>query len=340
MTSTVSRTLRWGILGTAKVARNRLIPAFAGAPRCELVAIASRDRGRATKLADLHRVPHAYGSYEALLADASIDAIYLPLPNGLHAAWTNAALRSGKHVLCEKPLACSAEEARLPMELSRQTGCHLQEAFSFFAHPQWQVVRTILDSGRLGELRSVHGHFSFHTVDPSDIRNRADLGGGGLLDLGCYGVAILCWIMGRAPERVMATMQHDARFGVDVAGTAILDFGGVHATFVYATQSAYRQQLDILGTAARLEVPLPFTPPADRECLLRIFDSREFGRGLVEQIRIAPCNQFAATLNSFAAYVLDGTPPPPISLEHTLANLRTMDAIRRSAATGRAEASC
>jgi predicted dehydrogenase len=335
--SVVVKKLRWGVMGTAKVARNRVIPAFAEAPNCELVAIASRDYEKARLLADLYQVPYAYGSYEALLADPTIDTIYLPLPNSLHAHWASAALRAGKNVLCEKPLACNADEARMLMEVAQETGRHLQEALAIFGHPQWQAVRAILDSGKLGDLRAIHSQFSFHNEDPDNIRNAPSLGGGGLLDLGCYSVAIMSWIMRVPPHRVMAELDHDARFGVDRSGAAFLDFDGVRGAFSYSMQSAYRQQLSIFGTTARLELELPFTPPAREECLLKIFGSANLGREQLDLVRIQPCNQFTASLKFFAAQVLHGTPSPLLSLEQSVANLRVLDAIRLSAASGHVE---
>jgi predicted dehydrogenase len=283
-------TLRWGVLSTARVARNRMIPALLQADRCELLALASRDLAKAQDLAAEHGIERIYGSYESLISDPDVDAIYIPLPNSLHYIWAEAAMLAGKHVLCEKPIACNAVEAIKLRDISTATGCRIQEAFMFYSHPQWQMVRSILQEGKLGRLCSIHSQFSFYNVDPANIRNSAALSGGGLLDIGCYLVGLTNWLVGSQPQRVSAVLDDDQQFGIDRSGNVSMDFGDVQASFFYSTQSVYRQHLEIIGTEARLEVELPFTPPPDRSCCLSIFDGSNMGLGLKEVINIPPCN--------------------------------------------------
>jgi predicted dehydrogenase len=326
-------SLRWGILGTARVARNRMIPALLQANRCELVALASRDLAKAKELAETYGIERIYGSYESLINDPDIDAIYLPLPNSLHSIWAEAAMLAGKHVLCEKPIACNVEQAMRLRDISKATGCQIQEAFMFYGHPQWQTVRSILADGRLGRLCAIHSQFSFYNVDPTNIRNSAALGGGGLLDIGCYSICLTNWIVGSQPQRVTAVIDYDEQFGIDRSGTVIMDFGDVRSSFFYSTQSVYRQYLELIGTAARLEIELPFTPSLDRSCRLSIFDGSNMGWGLKESIEIPACNQFATTASAFAATILDGA-EPLLSIEQSIDNLHVLAAILKANQTG------
>jgi predicted dehydrogenase len=325
----MTKILRWGILGTARVARNRMIPALIEADRCDPIAIASRNLATARDVADVFGIDRVYGSYEALIADPDVDAIYIPLPNSLHYRWTEAAMRAGKHVLCEKPIACNATEALRLLELSRSSGCRVQEGLMIYGHPQWQAVRELLKSGRLGRICNIYSHFSFYNVDPANIRNSAALGGGGLLDIGCYSISLSNWLVGKPPQRVMAALDRDAEFEIDRAGTVTLDYGDVRASFFYSTQSVYRQYLEIIGTDARLEIELPFSPPPDRRCRLSIFDGSELGQGLQEVIAIPPCNQFAATATSFATAILDRT-DLLLSLDRSIESMQTIEAIFRA----------
>lgn len=319
-------TLRWGILGLGRVARNRMIPALGTAERCRLVAVASRDPEAARAVADAHGVPRAHGSYEALLADPEVDAVYVALPNSLHLPWTSAALSAGKHVLCEKPLGLTAAEVERMAERADAAGRRLQEGFMIFAHPQWRAVRTILDAGRLGRLRAIHGHFGFDNPDPANIRNRADLGGGALLDVGCYPVTTALWLLDRTPKRVTALIDRDPVLGIDRSVTGALDSGDVQVSFFCSIRAVYRQTFELIGDAGRLVVELPFGPPPDRPCRLLLHDGRDVGLGVAETLIVPPCNQFAATASAFAASVLDGT-PPPLPLAHSLRVARAIDAL-------------
>jgi predicted dehydrogenase len=283
-------------------------------------------------VADSHGIDRIYGSYAELIADPDLDAIYIPLPNSLHSMWTEAAMLAGKHVLCEKPIACNVAQAQRSIELSKTTGCRVQEALMFYAHPQWQTVREILRSGRLGRICHLHSQFSFFNDDPTNIRNSAELGGGGLLDIGCYPISVSNWLVGRLPQRVMGILDLDERFQIDRSGTVMLDYGDVQSSFFYSTQSVYRQHLEIIGTDGRLEIELPFTPPPDRDCHLFIYDGSDMGLGIKETIVIPPCDRFAVTAAAFATAILDGT-EFLLSIEQSIDNLRTIEAIFCSAET-------
>ena len=191
-----ARVCRWGVLSTANIAVRKVIPGIQRADRCEVVAIASRDPQRASRFASAHGIARAHGSYEALLSDPDVDAVYIPVPNHLHARWTVEAARAGKHVLCEKPLAMDGEEATQMAEACRSHGVRLMEAFMYRLHPSWEAVRQLVASGRIGDLCSVQTWFSYFNDDLSNIRNIAETGGGALYDIGCYPINLSRMLFG------------------------------------------------------------------------------------------------------------------------------------------------
>ncbi len=256
--------IRWGVLGVAKIATEKVVPAIRAAAHCEVVAIASRDTARASAAAAELDIPRAHGSYEALLADPEIDAVYIPLPNHLHVPWTSRAAEAGKHVLCEKPIALNADEARTLLAVRDRTGVRIQEAFMVRTHPQWQRARRMVESGELGEVRAMSGVFSYYNDDPANVRNIASFGGGGLMDIGCYLVNTARFIFAAEPSRVAGTLDIDPRFGVDRQASMVLDFDGRHAAGVCSTQLQSYQRVQIVGTRGRLEIDIPFNAPADR----------------------------------------------------------------------------
>ena len=328
--------LRWGVLGVAKIAVNKVIPAMRDARNCDVVAIASRDLDNARKAAGQLDIPRAHGSYGALLADPEVDAVYIPLPNHLHVPWTIRAAEAGKHVLCEKPIALNAAEAATLLDVRHRTGVRIQEAFMIRTHPQWRRARRIAQGGELGEVRAINGFFSYYNEDPGNVRNVREWGGGGLLDIGCYLVNTARFIFDAEPVRVAGTLDIDARFGVDRLGSMILDFGGRHAAGTCSTQLQYYQRIQIVGTRGRIEIEIPFNAPIDRPCRIALDRTGDASGDGIEAIEVDVCNQFTLQAEEFAAAVLEGH-PQPAPLEDAVANMACIDAIFRSSASGRWE---
>jgi predicted dehydrogenase len=256
--------LRWGVLSTAKIAREKVIPGMKNADRCELVALASRDAERGQESARELGIPKAYGSYEDLLSDDDVDAVYIPLPNHLHAEWTIAAARAGKHVLCEKPLALNAKDAQQMVDVCAQEGVKLMEAFMYRFHPSWVAVRELVSSGRIGELRTVQSWFSFFNDDPHNIRNISEYGGGALFDIGCYSLNLSRMLFGGEPVRVEASVAYEPATDVDVLTTGILEFENGVATFSCSTRVEPDQRVHIYGSEGRISIGIPFNIPPDR----------------------------------------------------------------------------
>jgi predicted dehydrogenase len=217
---------------TAMIAVERVIPAMLEAKRSEIVAVASRDSAQARDVADRFGIARVHASYEALLADPDIEVVYIPLPNHLHLQWTIAAIESGKHVLCEKPMALNAGEVRLMIAARDKAVVLVEEAFMLRSHPQWSKMREIIRSGRLGKIQATQGLYTYFNRDPNDIRNRdPELGGGGTYDLGCYTTAVSRYIFQAEPIRVIAAMQKDPSFGIDRLSSVILEFPDGHGTW-------------------------------------------------------------------------------------------------------------
>ena len=328
--------IRWGILGVARIATAKVIPAMQRAAGCAVVAIASREAARAAQAAADLGIARAHGSYEALLADPEIDAVYIPLPNHLHVPWTTRAAEAGKHVLCEKPIALNAAEARTLLEVRDRTGVRIQEAFMVRTHPQWVRAKGLVDSGALGDVRAVSGFFSYHNVDPGNVRNVAGWGGGGLLDIGCYLVNTARFIFGAEPSRVAGTIDIDPAFAVDRLASMVLDFEGRHAIGTCSTQLQYFQRIQIVGTTGRIEVEIPFNAPTDRPCRLAFDRTGEIHGTGIEYIELDVCNQFTIQAEAFAAAILEHR-PAPLPLEDAVANMACLDALFRSADSGRWE---
>jgi predicted dehydrogenase len=298
-----------------------------------VVAIASRDHAKAAQAAAELGIPRAYGSYDALLADAEIDAVYNPLPNHLHVPWTLAALERGKHVLCEKPIALSVAEAETLVAARDRTGLKVQEAFMVRTHPQWLGVRELVRTGRIGPLRALTCTFSYFNEDPANVRHVPEFGGGALLDIGCYPVTVSRFLFEAEPLRVLAALERDPRFGTDRLASALLDFGTGQATFTCATQLVPYQRVQVLGARGRIEVEVPFNAPADRPCRVLVDDGRDLLGGGIEELAFAPCDQYAIQGDLFARAILeDGAVPVP--LEDSLQNTRVLEALFRSAASG------
>jgi len=277
-------------------------------------------------------IPRAHASYEALLADPAIDAVYIPLPNHLHAEWAIAAGRAGKHVLCEKPLALTAADAERMVAAARASGVLLMEAFMYRLHPSWEAVRSMLAAGRIGELRAVHSWFSYFNDDPADIRNQADAGGGALYDIGCYCVNLSRMLFGREPSRVEAAITRDPVTRTDVVTTGLLAFdGGGIATFGCSTRTEPDQQVDIYGTGGRISLAIPFNIPPDRETQVYVTHGGDPPVApATDVLTFAATDQYAIEAGRFADAVLDGV-PLPTPPEDAIANLRVIERIFEAA---------
>jgi predicted dehydrogenase len=329
-----TRKLRWGVLGVAKIATTKVIPAMQRGLASEVTAIASRDSSRAIEAAAVLGIPKSYGSYEALLADEEIDAVYIPLPNHLHVPWSTRAAEAGKHVLCEKPIGLSSAEARALIEVRDRMGVEIQEAFMVRAHPQWITARDLVREGRIGEPRSMLGHFSYYNDNPANIRNIAEFGGGGLMDIGCYLINTSRFIFEAEPQRVAAVVDIDPVLGVDRMASMMLDFGGRQFAGTCSTQMASYQRIQILGTTGRIEIEIPFNAPPDRPCRMLVDEN---GSGTAtEIIELAVCDQYTLQADRFAHAVLSGERVSS-PLEDSLQNMLCIEAVARSAASGRWE---
>jgi predicted dehydrogenase len=326
--------LRWGILSTADIAVNKVIPGMRAASRAEVLAIASRDQGRAEAAARELGIPRAYGSYEALLADPDVDAVYIPLPNHLHAAWTIAAARAGKHVLCEKPLAMSAAEARTMVDACREAGIVMMEAFMYRQHPSWVAVRDLVASGRIGRLQAVDSWFSYHLDDPANIRSIREFGGGALYDIGCYSVNLSRMLFGDEPTSVASTIVRDPASGVDILTSGMLAFPDGTATFTCATRVEPDQRVSIYGTTGRIEIEIPFNIPPDRPSRVLVAAGGDPPVApATEILEFAPADPYGVQADRFAEAVLDGA-PVPVSNEDSVANLRVIERLFDAAAPG------
>ena len=331
-----STPVRWGILGVAKIAVDKIIPAIQAGSTGTVAAIASRSIDKA-KAACLHfGVPRAHGSYEALLADPEVEAIYNPLPNHLHVPWTVRALEAGKHVLCEKPIATSAVEATQLLEARERTGRLVQEAVMVRTHPRWLGARQLVREGRIGELRAMSGWFSYFNDSPENVRNQPGIGGGGLLDIGFYPITMARFIFEAEPVRVCGLLDVDARFGVDRMASAILEFPRGHAIFTCSTQLSPHQALDILGTRGRMALEVPWSMLSDRPSRLLIDEGTSLAKENLEQVWFPACDQWGVQCDRFCEAIRKHE-PAPVPIEDAIANMRVIDALFRSAQSGRWE---
>ena len=318
--------VRWGILSTAKIGTQKVIPAMQKGDWCDVVAIASRSLDRALGAAKTLGIPQAYGSYEQLLADPEIDAVYNPLPNHLHVGWSVKALDAGKHVLCEKPIGRSSHEGQ---QLVEAAGKHPQlkvmEAFMYRHHRQWQRAKQIIEEGEIGPLRTVQSFFSYFNTDPENIRNQPDLGGGALMDIGCYNISLSRFLFDDQPRRVLGLVERDPDFRTDRLTSGILEFEHGTSTFTCSTQLAPYQRINAFGTEGRVEIEIPFNAPPDRPCRMW----RQRGDG-IEEILLEICDQYTIQGDLFSRAVLEDT-LVPTPLSDAVDNMRVIEAIFDSA---------
>ncbi len=318
---------RWGILSTANIAVEKVIPGMRRARGSEVLAIGSRDEGRGRAVASALGIPRAYSSYEALLADPDIDAVYIPLPNHLHARWTVEAARAGKHILCEKPLALTAGEAQGMVDACRDAGVLLMEAFMYRLHPSWMAVRELIDAGRIGRLTAVDSWFSFFNDDPANIRNIHGAGGGALYDIGCYCINLSRMLFGSEPLRVEASVTRDPGSRVDVLTSGLLTFPGGVATFTCSTRVEPDQRVDIYGTSGRISIPIPFNISPDHSTRVLVTAGGDPPVApATEVMTIAAADPYAVEAERFAAAVRAGG-PVPVPPEDAVANLRVIERV-------------
>jgi predicted dehydrogenase len=329
----VERKIRWGVLGAARIAVKKVIPAMQRGTWCEIAGLASRDIAHAEAAARELGIPRAYGSYDELLADPEIEAVYNPLPNHLHVPWSIRALEAGKHVLCEKPIGLSVAEVESLLAVRDRTGRRIQEAFMVRTHPQWLGVRELVRAGRIGALRSITSHFSYFNEDPGNVRNVPAWGGGALMDIGCYPITISRFLFGEEPRRVAGLVERDPRFGVDRLTSALLEFPSGQSIFTCSMQLVPYQRVQLFGTQGRIEVEIPWNAPNDRPCRVFLDDGRDvLGSGLTS-LAFEACDQYRIQGDLFSRAILEDR-PVEVPLEDALLNMRTIEAVFRSAETG------
>jgi predicted dehydrogenase len=330
------RKVRWGILGVASIAVRRVIPALQRGSWSEVAAIASRDMNKAQRAAEALGIPRAYGSYEELIADPDIEAIYNPLPNHLHVPWSIRAAEAGKHVLCEKPISLTVQEALELLAVRDRTGVKIEEAFMVRTHPQWLGALELVKSGSIGTVRSIIGAFSYFNRDPKNVRHFPDYGGGGLMDIGCYLIFTSRLIFGEEPSRVTGIIYRDPEFGVDVLTSGLLDFPSGQSVFTCGTQMVPYQKVQILGSRGRIEIEIPFNAPSDKPTRIRIDDGSDLAGAGIVTTEFPLCDQYTIQGDLFSRGIREGS-EVALPLEYSIKNMAVIEAIFESARTGRWE---
>ncbi len=320
--------VRWGVLSTADIGMAKVTPAIQQAENCDVVAIASRSSDRAEAAAAQLGIPGAYGSYEALLEAPDIDAVYLPLPNNLHREWTIKAAVAGKHVLCEKPIALTEAQAEEMAAVADEAGVKIQEAFMYRHHPTWVEAVRLIASGAIGELQAVQSWFSYFNDDPNNIRNHTELGGGAIMDIGCYCINLSRMLFEAEPTRVEAAVRRDPVMGIDIVSSAVLEFpGGGQATFTCSTQAEDYQRVHIVGTHGRIDIEIPFNIPPDRETRIFVVQGGDPPvASAIETVVFPPADQYTIQAGLFAQAILDDT-EVPVPIEDAIANMRVIETI-------------
>ena len=328
----MDRIIRWGVLSTAKIGRTKVIPAIQKAEGCVVEAIASRDGARAAAVAAELGIPRSFSSYEELLADPGIDAVYIPLPNHMHVHWMKKCLEAGKHVLCEKPMALHADEINELISLRDETGLSAGEAFMVLHHPRWKRVKELVNSGEVGTVRHIDGFFSFYNPDPGNIRNKPDYGGGSSYDIGVYPVVTMRMVLGEEPVRLVAKGVIDPELGIDSVTSVIMEFPSCTASFTCSMQISGYQQMRIYGETGVLTLDTPFNAPNDRELTIsKLTGILPEDMGVLETF--GTCDQYTLQAEAFRQSILEGMPFAG-ALEHARKNQRVIDAIYRSIKSG------
>ena len=331
----MSKKIKWGILSTANIGVKKVIPAMQAGAFSEIVAIASRDGEKVKKIAGELGIPKAYGSYEDLLTDGSVDAIYNPLPNHLHVPVTIQCMHAGKHVLCEKPVAINTNEVNELIKVRDQQKVKVGEAFMVRTHPQWITTRQLIRQGEIGDLKSIQGFFSYFNKDPRNIRNIPEFGGGALFDIGCYPIHTSRFIYGEEPTRVASLIDYDPELKVDRLVSVMMDFPSGQSSFTVSTQIQRSQTMQFFGTKKRIEIEIPFNAPDDQPCRILINDGDIF-KHATDVITVETCNQYTLQGDAFSQAILQDT-EVPVPLEDSMRNMAVIEAVFRSADTGRWE---
>ena len=319
-------TVTWGILSTAKIGLEKVIPAIQQAEKCIVKGIASRSKEKANFASKKLDIPNSYGSYKELLADHSIDAIYNPLPNHLHVPKTVESLEAGKHVLCEKPIALNSQEAQeLIQKVNGYPNLKVMEAFMYRFHPQWKKAKSLVSDGEIGTLKTVSSFFSYYNDDPNNIRNKPDMGGGGLMDIGCYCISLSRFLFDEEPTDISGCWKIDPKFKTDYLASGTLEFNSGTATFTCATQTVSHQQVTIIGTDGRIIIEIPFNAPSDQKTKIWLFKG-----GAKEEITFPPVNQYTLQAKAFSDAVIKDC-PVPTPLTDAVNNMIAMDTFRKSA---------
>jgi predicted dehydrogenase len=322
-----STPVSWGVISTADIGMRKVIPAMQAGTRTRVDAISSRSPASAARAAEALGIPKSYGSYEALLADDEIEAVYIPLPNHLHLEWAVAAARAGKHVLCEKPLTMTAAEAEEMVAACEGEGVLLMEAFMYRLHPMWLLVMDMVRSGAIGEVRAVNTVFSYFNADPTNIRNIPEVGGGALYDIGCYAVNVSRLVLDAEPDEVKSHVRRDPDLGTDIVTTALLGFGGRTASFICSTQMESDQRVDIYGTEGRIVVDIPFNIPPDVPTEVHLVAGGDPPvHPHVETHEVAAANQYTIQADVFSECVRTGN-PLPFGGDDAVANMRVIEQI-------------
>jgi predicted dehydrogenase len=322
------KQLRWGVLSVSAHYSLRVHGQLQGSSLSVVTGIASRDGKKAADEAERLGIARSFPSYEALLADPDIDAVYIPLPNHLHAEWVKKAADAGKHVLCEKPFALNASQAEDAIGYARSKGVRVMEAFMYRFHPQWEAARKIVRSGELGTIVSMQVQFAFNNKDPRNIRNIKEAGGGALMDIGCYAISCSRFIIGSEPKRAVGIVWRDPQFGTDFLSSGLLDFGSAQAHFTVSTQAAAAQQVDVLGTGGKLSLPIPFNMYGDVPAQMTVVTS--VGS---RTLSLGPAEQYRLMFDAFSKRILAGE-AEPTPAEDAIANMRVLDALFRSEGSG------
>ena len=316
------KKLRWGVLSSAKIGLNKVIPAMQQSKYCKITAIASRSFEKAQTESIRLGIPKAYSSYEELLADKEIDAVYIPLPNHLHVRWSIKSLEAGKHVLCEKPIGLTTSEAEILIKAAQKhPQLKIMEAFMYRHHPQWEMAKKLVTDGKIGELQTIQSFFSYYNTDPTDIRNIAEMGGGGLMDIGCYCISLARFIFSKEPHRVFGKRETDLNFNTDKLFSGIMEFDDGTSTFTCSTQLVPYQKVNIFGTGGKIEIDIPFNAPPDKKC--KLIHQRE---DKIDEIFFEKCNQYTIQGDLFSQAVINNTDLPTPIID-SVSNMRVLDAI-------------
>lgn len=325
--------VRWAILGTAKIATEKVIPAMQKSQWTEVVGIASREIGRSREVAARFGIPRAFASYDEAISDPDVDAIYIPLPNHLHVPWSIRCAEAGKHVLCEKPISMSVKECETLIDAKNRAGVLIGEAFAVRTHPQWLRTLEVVRSGEIGQLRAITAVFSFCKDDPKNVRNILEFGGGAIMDIGCYPIKVSRLLFGEEPESVTALIDRDPIMGIDRLSSVLLDFPSGQCAFSCGIHSFLYQNVLILGTKGRIELPVPFTPSPDRNCQIILEREVDSSGGGPRVIEFELCDQYTIQADQFSLAVR-GLGEVPTPLEDSVKNMAVIEAAFRSARTG------